>query len=142
MTSCITRLIRAPLRCWPGWLGLDPRWSSGIGTGRIALPLQAAGVEVHGVDSSPAMVERLRVKPGGERIPITIGSFTDLPVEGRFSLVFVVFNTIFVLLTQDDQLRCFANAARRLTLAGRSSLRHSSPELARYDSSKRYERHL
>ncbi len=119
-----------------GLAGAGPALELGIGTGRIALPLQAAGVEVHGVDSSPAMIERLRAKHGGERIPITIGSFADLPVEGQFSLVFVVFNTIFVLLTQDDQLRCFANAARRLTPGGAFLIEAFIPELARYDSSK------
>lgn len=60
--------------------GAGPALELGIGTGWMALPLQAAGVEVHGVDSSPAMVERLRSKPGGERIPVSIGSFADLPV--------------------------------------------------------------
>ena len=87
----------------------------GIGTGRIALPLAARGVAVRGIDISPAMVDRLRAKPGGEQIPVTIGDFADVAVEGTYRLVFVVFNTLFNLLTQEDQVRCFENVATRLT---------------------------
>src|SRR3712207_4710521 len=58
----------------------------GIGTGRVALPLAERGVEVHGIDASPAMVERLRAKPGGDRIPVTVGDFADVAVDGTFSL--------------------------------------------------------
>ncbi|MDQ3252305.1 MAG: class I SAM-dependent methyltransferase, partial [Acidobacteriota bacterium] len=71
----------------------------GIGTGRIALPLAASGVEVHGVDASHAMIARLCAKPGGDRVPVTIGNFADVEVMGEFALVFVVFNTFFMLLT-------------------------------------------
>src|SRR5919198_176202 len=77
----------------------------GIGTGRVALPLAERGVEIHGIDASEAMVVRLRAKPGGSDIPVTIGDFAEVGVEGQFSLVFVVFNTFFALLTQDDQVR-------------------------------------
>jgi SAM-dependent methyltransferase len=86
-----------------------------IGTGRIALPLAARGVPVHGVDLSPPMVARLRRKPGGDRLPVTIGDFADVPVPGRFRLVYVVYNTLFNLLTQDEQVRCFENVAAHLT---------------------------
>ena len=79
--------------------GPGPALELGIGTGRIALPLAATGVEVHGIDASAAMVERLRAKPGGQAIPVTMGDFGDLPVDGRFPLVYVVFNTFFSLLT-------------------------------------------
>ena len=65
----------------------------GIGTGRITLPLAARGIEVHGIDASEAMISRLRAKSGGADIPVTIGDFADVGVEGRFDLVFVVFNT-------------------------------------------------
>jgi SAM-dependent methyltransferase len=65
----------------------------GIGTGRIALPLAGKGIEVHGIDASEAMVERLRAKPAGDGIPVSIGDFADVGVDGRFSLVYVVFNT-------------------------------------------------
>ena len=90
----------------------------GIGTGRIALPLQARGVEVHGIEASPAMVERLRAKPGGDAIAVTIGDMADVGVDGRFELVFVVFNTFFMLTTQEDQVRCFRNVAARLAPGG------------------------
>src|SRR6478735_1494618 len=83
----------------------------GIGTGRIALPLAAAGIEVQGVDSSPAMVKQLQAKPGGAAIPVTIGDMADVPVDGEFSLVFVVFSTFFMLTTEEAQQRCFRNAA-------------------------------
>ncbi len=86
----------------------------GIGTGRLAIPLAERGVEVHGIDASEAMVARLRAKPGGEAIPVVIGDFADVPVEGRFTLIYVVFNTFFALLTQEDQVRCFQNVATHL----------------------------
>jgi len=90
----------------------------GIGTGRFALPLQGMGVDVHGIDASPAMVAKLKAKPGGDRIPVTIGDFSQVGVEGQFSLIYVVFNTLFGLLTQEDQCRCFDNVARHLAPEG------------------------
>ena len=95
--------------------GGGPALELAIGTGRIALPLAARGVEVHGIDISPHMVARLRRKPGGDAIPVALGDFAAVPVEGRFRLIYVVFNTIFNLLTQDDQVRCFENVAAHLT---------------------------
>src|SRR5262249_9657665 len=76
----------------------------GIGTGRIALPLAARGIRVHGIDLSEAMVARLRAKPGGEAIGVTIGDFATTRVEGSFSLAYLVFNTIMNLTTQDMQV--------------------------------------
>jgi SAM-dependent methyltransferase len=90
----------------------------GIGTGLVALPLAAKGVEVHGIDNSEPMVAKLRAKPGGEAIPVTMGSFAEVVIPGEFSLVFVLFNTLFALLTQDEQVRCFQNAARHLSADG------------------------
>jgi SAM-dependent methyltransferase len=92
-----------------------PALELAIGTGRIALPLAEHGVRVDGIDLSPAMVAKLRAKPGGDRISVTIGDFADVPVAGKYRLVFVVFNTLFNLLTQDDQVRCFQNVAAHLT---------------------------
>ncbi len=92
-----------------------PALELAIGTGRIALPLAARGVHVDGIDVSPAMVAKLRAKPGGSQIAVTIGDFADVPVSGAFQLIFVVFNTLFNLLTQDDQVRCFENVAAHLT---------------------------
>ena len=94
--------------------GGGPVLELAIGTGRIALPLAARGSRVAGVDLSPAMVARLRRKPGGDQIPVTLGDFAEVPVPGRFRLVYVVFNTLFNLLTQDAQVRCFENVAAHL----------------------------
>ena len=90
----------------------------GIGTGRVALPLAARGVEVHGIEASEAMVARLRAKPGGDAIPVTIGDFADFRVEDTFELVFVVFNTFFMLPTQEQQVQCFARVAEHLGAGG------------------------
>jgi SAM-dependent methyltransferase len=86
-----------------------------IGTGRIALPLKQRGVDVTGIDISEAMVAKLRAKLGGADIPIVMGDFGDVDVEGHFDVVYLVFNTLFALPTQDDQVRCFENVARHLT---------------------------
>jgi SAM-dependent methyltransferase len=96
-----------------------PALELAIGTGRIALPLAATGLRVDGIDLSPAMVARLRAKPGGDRLSVTIGDFADVDVEGRYPLVYLVFNTLFNLLTQEDQVRCFENVADHLTDEGR-----------------------
>jgi SAM-dependent methyltransferase len=92
-----------------------PALELAIGTGRIALPLAARGIRVDGVDISPEMVAKLRTKPGGDEISVTIGDFADVPVPGTYRLIYVVFNTLFNLLTQDDQVRCFENVAAHLT---------------------------
>ena len=77
----------------------------GIGTGRVALPLAARGIEVHGIDASEAMVAKLHAKPEGAAIPVTIGDFAEFQLHGKFSLVFVVFNTFFGLVTQEAQVQ-------------------------------------
>jgi SAM-dependent methyltransferase len=92
-----------------------PALELAIGTGRIALPLAAQGIRVDGIDLSTAMVAKLRSKPGGDELAVTIGDFADVPVEGKYRLIYVVYNTLFNLLTQDDQLRCFENVAAHLT---------------------------
>lgn len=89
-----------------------------IGTGRVALPLAARGLSVCGIDASKAMVAKLREKPGGDAIPVTIDDFANVAVNGEFDLVFVVFNTLFNLTSQDDQVRCFHNVARHLSAGG------------------------
>jgi SAM-dependent methyltransferase len=103
----------------------------GIGTGRIALPLAERGVRVHGIDASEAMVARLRDKPGGTEIDVTIGDFATTRVDGQFSLVYLVFNTIFNLITQDEQVACFQNAARHLDAGGRFVVELGVPDLQR-----------
>jgi SAM-dependent methyltransferase len=105
----------------------------GIGTGRVAIPLAARGIKIHGLDTSPAIVEQMRKKPGGDSIPITIGDMADVPVDGTFSLVFVVFNTFFMLTTQDAQLRCFRNVAAHLQPGGRFLLHAFVPDLSRVE---------
>ena len=95
--------------------GGGPALELAIGAGRIALPLAARGTRVDGVDISRAMVAQLRAKPGGDQIEVTIGDFADVPVPGAYGLIYVVWNTLFNLLTQDDQVRCFENVAAHLT---------------------------
>ncbi len=89
-----------------------------IGTGRVALPLAARGIRVEGIDLSPAMVARLRAKQGGDQITVTMGDFAEVPVQGTYSVIYLVYNTLFNLLTQDDQVRCFQNVAAHLTDSG------------------------
>ncbi len=107
--------------------GDGPVLELAIGTGRIALPLAARGVRVDGIDLSTAMVDRLRAKPGGAELHVTIGDFADVAVEGRYRLVYVVFNTLYNLLTQDDQVRCFVNVAAHLTDDGAFVVEASVP---------------
>ena len=95
--------------------GRGPALELAVGTGRIALPLAARGIRVDGVDISPAMVAQLRAKPGGDQISVTIGDFADVLVPGTYRLIYVVFNTMFNLLTQEEQVRCFENVAAHLT---------------------------
>lgn len=109
----------------------------GIGTGRVALALAARGVKMYGLDSSPAMVDKLRAKPGGAEIPVEIGDFADVRIGGRFSLIYVVFNTLFALLTQERQLRCFQRVARRLAPDGAFVIQAFVPDLSRLDRGQR-----
>ena len=109
----------------------------GIGTGRIALPLAAEGVDVVGVDASPRMVERFRAKPGGADIEVVMGDFSEAEVEGSFSLVYLLFNTIFALPDQEAQVRCFANAARHLSDDGVFVIEAFVPDPGRFDRGQR-----
>jgi SAM-dependent methyltransferase len=102
-----------------------------IGTGRIALPLAARGVPVQGIDLSEAMVARLRAKPGGAEIPVNIGDFATTRVAGSFSVVYLVFNTIQNLTTQDAQVACFQNAAAHLVEGGCFVVEVGVPQLQR-----------
>jgi len=89
-----------------------------LGTGRIALPLTGRGVEVHGIELSEAMVDRLREKPGGGDLPVWLGDMVAVSTGQRYDVVYLVFNTIFNLLTQDAQVACFVNAARHMSDGG------------------------
>jgi SAM-dependent methyltransferase len=89
-----------------------------VGTGRVALPLSARGIDVHGIELSLPMAEQLRAKPGSDVVPVTIGDMTSTRVAGEFTLVYLVRNTIMNVTTQDDQIAVFANAANHLAAGG------------------------
>jgi len=103
----------------------------GIGTGRIALPLARRGIRVHGIDLSPAMVARLRAKPGSDAIGVTIGDFATTRVDVTVSVAYVVVNTIMNLTTQAEQVACFANVAEHLEPDGRFVVEVGVPQLQR-----------
>jgi len=107
-----------------------------IGTGRIAVPLAERGARVAGVDFSPDMVAQLRQKT--DEIPVTIGDMSTTRVEGTFSLVYVVFNSIFNLRTQERQVACFENAAAHLDMAGVFVVEIMVPELQRLPRGDRF----
>jgi SAM-dependent methyltransferase len=106
----------------------------GIGTGRVALPLARKGIEVHGIDASGLMVKKLRQKPGGEQIPVAVDDFVNVgSVQGGpFNLVYCVFNTFFLLLTQEAQVKCFKGVASILTATGVFAVELFVPDLDRF----------
>lgn len=104
----------------------------GIGTGRIALPLKNRGLDVYGIDAAIEMVEKMRAKPGGAQIPVTIGDFEKVDIDGEFGLIFVAFNTFFGLTTQDAQLRCMENVRRHLKKDGRFLIEAFVPDMNRF----------
>jgi len=116
-----------------GLAGGGPVLELGVGTGRVALPLAKRGIAVHGIDASRAMLDRLAAKPGGDAVRATVGDFTCIESDERFSLVYVVFNTFFALTTQEDQLACFASVADHLAPGGSFLLEVFYPDLARFD---------
>jgi SAM-dependent methyltransferase len=103
----------------------------GVGTGRIALPLSKRGVTVHGIEMSRAMVERMRAKPGGDEIAVTIGDFATTTVDGTFSVAYLVYNTIMNLTTQSAQVACFRTVARHLDPGGCFVIEVGIPDLQR-----------
>ena len=110
----------------------------GIGTGRIALPLAQRDVPVTGIDLSAAMVARLRAKPGGEDIDVTIGDFATVTAAGSFSVAYLVFNTINNLTTQSEQVACFRNVAAHLDPGGCFVIEVGVPELRRLPPGETY----
>lgn len=104
-----------------------------IGTGRIALPLAKRGLDIHGIEGSPLMVDKLRLKPGGDSIPVSIGDYAEVDVEGDFELIFLVFNTLFNLQSQEDQIRCFANVAKHLACSGVFLVETFVPDMTQFD---------
>jgi hypothetical protein len=95
-----------------------PALELAIGTGRIALPLAATGIRVDGIDFSEPMVARLRSKPGGADVRVVLADFCDVAIGGTFPLIYIVFNSLFNVLSQDDQIRCFENVAAHLAAGG------------------------
>jgi SAM-dependent methyltransferase len=117
--------------------GPGPLLELGVGTGRIALPLAERGVEVHGIDASQAMLDRLRAKPGGAEITTTVADFGEAPMDGPYGLIFVAFNTFFALTSQDDQVRCFANIASALHEEGCFVIEAFVPDPTRWSKHQR-----
>jgi trans-aconitate methyltransferase len=112
--------------------GKGPALELGIGTGRIALPLQEKGVIVQGIDSSEPMVAKMRAKPGGADIEVLMGSFTKFKLEQRFKLIYVVFNTFFALLTQEEQVSCFKSVGEYLSDDGVFLIEAFVPDIKRF----------
>jgi len=110
----------------------------GIGTGRIGLPLAQRGVPVHGIELSKAMVARLRAKPGGRDIGVTIGDFATTRVDGTFSVAYLVFNTIMNLTTQAEQVACFRSVAAHLEPGGCFVIEVGVPDLRRLPPGERF----
>lgn len=104
-----------------------------VGSGRVALPLQAAGVEMTGVDISPEMIDLLRAKPGGEGVQVVQGDFAEVPVDASFPLIYLVFNTLFMLTEQERQITCFINVASHLEPGGHFIVQGFVPDLGRFD---------
>ncbi|MER6958792.1 MULTISPECIES: class I SAM-dependent methyltransferase [unclassified Streptomyces] len=100
-----------------------------IGTGRVAVPLAEAGVSVTGIELSLPMVEQLRTKAAEATIPVVMGDMATTVAPGEYTLVYLVYNTISNLLTQDEQVQCFRNAARHLAPGGRFVIELWVPEL-------------
>jgi SAM-dependent methyltransferase len=124
----------AAVTCLARLAATGPALELGIGTGRLALPLLRRGVAVSGIDASKAMVAKLRAKPGGDQVPVTIGDFADVPVDGdgRFSLIFVAYSTFFALPDAGTQRRCFERVAGRLKAGGRFVIEAFVPDPGRF----------
>ncbi len=105
-----------------------------VGTGRVAIPLSERAIEVSGIDVSEAMLAKLADKPGGEKVHTTLGDMVDVAVDGTFPLVYVVFNSFFVISSQERQVRCFQNVSDHLEPGGRFLVECFVPDVKRFDS--------
>jgi SAM-dependent methyltransferase len=112
-----------------GFAGEGPVLEFGIGTGRVGLPLSRRGLQTYGIDLSRPMVARLKAKPGGDDVPVTIGDFATTKLDGSFQLVYLVCNTIMNLTTKEAQVACFRNAAAHLRPGGYFVIKVMIPEL-------------
>jgi hypothetical protein len=119
------------VRCLADLVGDGAALEFGVGTGRIALPLSQRGVRVHGIDLSAPMLDQLLAKPGADRIEVTVGDAATTKVGGTFRLVYMVWNTIMNLTTQDEQVDCFLNAAAHLEPGGCFVIEVMVPDLQR-----------
>jgi SAM-dependent methyltransferase len=117
--------------------GDGPALEFAVGTGRVALPLSARGVRVSGIELSPYMAHQLRAKPGADAVPVTVGDMTTARVDGAFTLVYLVFNTIENVTTQDEQIAVFANAAAHLAPGGRFVVEVEVPSIPHLPSAER-----
>lgn len=115
--------------------GDGPALELGVGTGRVALPLAASGIDVVGIDSSQPMIDILRDKPGGPELSVTLGTFASFDMGRRFPLIYVVFNTFFSLLTQEGQVSCFESVAKHLEPDGVFVMQAFVPDVSRFDAS-------
>lgn len=107
-----------------------------IGTGRVAVPLAKRGVAIEGIDASTEMVAKLREKPGGEKIPVVIGDMAVLPVGGPYDFAFLIFNTLFNLTTQEEQVRCFERVAAKLNDGGGFLVEAFVPDISRFEGNQ------
>ena len=123
----------ASIDCLAGLAGTGRVLELATGTGRIALPLAARGIDVTGLEISPEMIAKLRAKPGGAELPVVEGDMAEIPLEGPFDLVVLVFNTLFNLQSQEAQVRCFQNVARVLRPGGQFLIEAFVPEVTRFD---------
>ncbi|NUT34429.1 MAG: class I SAM-dependent methyltransferase [Hamadaea sp.] len=112
--------------------GSGPALEFAIGTGRVAIPLAARGIAVTGIEYSQPMVDQLRRKVSAQELPVTVGDMATTTVPGEFSLVYVVWNSIGNLRTQDEQVECFRNAARHLAPGGRFVIELWVPGIRRF----------
>jgi SAM-dependent methyltransferase len=132
-------VVEPVVDCLAELAGAGAALELGVGTGRIALPLAARGVPVHGIDLSTAMLKRLAAKPGAERVEVTAGDFASTRVDGSFTVVYLVFNTIMNLTTQDAQVACFRNAAAHLVPGGAFVIEVLVPRLQRLPAGERFQ---
>jgi SAM-dependent methyltransferase len=127
----------AAVEALAGLAGVGKALELGIGTGRVAIPLAGKGIAVHGIEASQAMLDRMRAKPGGADIPVTLGDFTDVAVDGEYAVVYIVFSTLYGLLTQEAQVACVRHAAARLAPSGTFVVEGFVPDPARFDRGQR-----
>jgi 2-polyprenyl-3-methyl-5-hydroxy-6-metoxy-1,4-benzoquinol methylase len=114
----------------------DKALEFGVGTGRVALPLATLGTQVHGVDVSPAMLAQLAQRPGGDQIQTSLADMTRDRIPGAFALVYLAFNTLFMVVEQQEQVRCMRNAAAHLQPGGLLVLESFVPEFHHYSGSQ------